>query len=64
MAILEERMSELLPPIIYQLGLGALGGFIVGFAVKKALKFLVGLATIFFLILVYLELIFYDRQGF
>jgi len=47
-------MNELLPPIIYQLGLGALGGFIVGFAVKKAIKILISLAMIFFLILIYL----------
>jgi uncharacterized membrane protein (Fun14 family) len=28
-------MSEVITPVVYQLGLGAVGGFIVGFALKK-----------------------------
>jgi len=28
-------MSEIITPVVYQLGLGAVGGFIVGFALKK-----------------------------
>lgn len=47
-------MSELIPPVIYQLGIGAIGGFIIGFAIKKTLKLLVIIAGIFLLILLYL----------
>ena len=47
-------MSELIPPVLYQLGVGAICGFIIGFAIKKALKLLILLAGIFLLILVYL----------
>ena len=31
-------MSEVLPPIAYQLGIGGLGGFFVGYIVKKVIK--------------------------
>ena len=31
-------MSEIIPPVVYQLGLDAVGGFIVGFALKKIAK--------------------------
>jgi uncharacterized membrane protein (Fun14 family) len=47
-------MNELLPPVLYQLGVGALGGFVIGFAVKKAMKLLIVLAGFFLLILIYL----------
>ena len=47
-------MSELIPPVLYQLGVGAICGFIIGFAIKKALKLLIFLAGIFLSILVYL----------
>ena len=32
-------MSEVLTPIITQLGIGGIGGFFVGYLIKKALKF-------------------------
>jgi uncharacterized membrane protein (Fun14 family) len=32
-------MSEILTPIIMQLGIGGIGGFFVGYLLKKALKF-------------------------
>jgi len=47
-------MSELIPPVLYQLGVGAICGFIIGFAIKKALKLLILLVGIFLSILVYL----------
>ncbi len=47
-------MSELIPPVIYQLGVGAICGFIIGFAIKKAIKLLMIIAGFFLLILVYL----------
>ncbi len=31
-------MSEVLPPIAYQLGIGGFGGFFVGYIVKKVVK--------------------------
>ena len=31
-------MSEILTPVVYQLGLGGIGGFIVGYAIKKIVK--------------------------
>ena len=31
-------MSEVLPPIAYQLGLGGFGGFFVGYILKKVIK--------------------------
>ena len=35
-------MSEVLTPVVYELGLGAVGGFVVGFALKKiAIIFLI-----------------------
>ncbi len=42
-------MSEVISPIVYQLGIGGIGGLIVGFAVKKIGKiiaFIVGLGLI------------------
>ena len=47
-------MSELIPPVIYQLGVGAICGFMIGFAIKKAMKLLMIIAGFFLLILVYL----------
>ena len=47
-------MSELIPPVIYQLGVGAICGFIIGFAIKKAIKLLMIIAGFFLLILIYL----------
>ena len=47
-------MSELLPPIIFQFGAGGIGGFIVGFAIKKISKLLAILAGIFIAFLLYL----------
>ena len=47
-------MSELIPPVIYQLGVGAIRGFIIGFDIKKAIKLLMIIAGFFLLILVYL----------
>jgi uncharacterized membrane protein (Fun14 family) len=47
-------MSEIITPVIYQLGLGAVGGFIVGFAIKKLAKLFIILLGIFIIILLYL----------
>ena len=47
-------MSEIISPVVYQLGLGAVGGFIVGFALKKLAKLFIMLLGIFIIILLYL----------
>ena len=39
---------------MYQLGVGVIGGLIVGFAIKKALKLLAVLIGFFILVLIYL----------
>jgi len=31
-------LSEVLTPVVYELGLGTVGGFVVGFALKKIAK--------------------------
>lgn len=49
-------MSDILPPIIYQLGLGGLGGFILGFALKKLSKLILFLIGLFIALLVYLNI--------
>jgi uncharacterized membrane protein (Fun14 family) len=47
-------MSEIITPIVYQLGLGAVGGFIVGFALKKIAKLFIVVLGIFIIALLYL----------
>jgi uncharacterized membrane protein (Fun14 family) len=47
-------MSEIVSPLVYQLGVGAVGGFIVGFAVKKISKLLLVLLGILIVVLLYL----------
>ena len=45
-------MSELVIPIVYQLGIGGIGGFFVGYAVKKIAKILAVILGIFLLSLI------------
>jgi uncharacterized membrane protein (Fun14 family) len=47
-------MSDILPSIGYQLGIGALGGFIAGYAVKKLSKLIVVIIGLFIIVLLYL----------
>ncbi len=47
-------MSEVLTPIAYQLGVGGVLGFFVGYAVKKLTKIVAVLAGILAFILIYL----------
>ncbi len=47
-------MSEIITPVVYQLGLGAIGGFVVGFALKKIAKIFIVIIGIFILALLYL----------
>lgn len=47
-------MSEVLSPVIFQLGVGGVGGFIVGYALKKLSKLLLVLFGLFVVALIYL----------
>lgn len=47
-------MGTILSPLVYQLGLGGIGGFVVGYALKKISKLLVVLIGLFIIFLLYL----------
>lgn len=47
-------MSEIVTPIIYQLGVGVVGGFIAGYALKKVTKIVAVVIGLFVLALIYL----------
>jgi uncharacterized membrane protein (Fun14 family) len=47
-------MSAVLPSVVYQLGVGGIGGFIVGYAIKKISKLTVVLIGLFIIFLLYL----------
>ncbi len=48
-------MSEIATPLVFQLGTGAVGGFVVGYAIKKVAKLIVVLIGIFLIALIYLS---------
>lgn len=48
------QMSEIITPVVYQLGLGAIGGFVLGFALKKIAKIFIVIVGLFILALLYL----------
>lgn len=47
-------MSELVAPLAYQFGLGGIGGFFIGYLVKKLTKIFAIIAAIFIVALLYL----------
>jgi len=47
-------MSAVLSSAVYQLGVGGIGGFIVGYAIKKISKLIVVLMGLFIIFLLYL----------
>ena len=47
-------MSELISPIVHQVGAGGILGFVVGHAIKKVSKMVVIVAGLFALVLIYL----------
>jgi len=47
-------MSEILSPLTYQLGIGGIGGFVVGYAFKKISKLIIVLIGLFIIALLYL----------
>ena len=50
-------MSEVLTPVLYQLGIGGIGGLIAGYAIKKLSKLIAVIVGIFILALIYLSYI-------
>ena len=48
-------MSEVISPLAFQLGVGGVGGFIVGYALKKLSKLVLFLTGVFLLALIYLS---------
>ncbi|MBQ04314.1 hypothetical protein CL673_06355 [Candidatus Bathyarchaeota archaeon] len=48
------ELSNLLTPLIGEFGIGGVGGFLVGFAIKKAAKIMALIIGLFFLSLQYL----------
>jgi uncharacterized membrane protein (Fun14 family) len=48
-------MSELVSPLVFQLGVGGIGGFIVGFTIKKISKLILFLVGLFIIALIYLS---------
>jgi uncharacterized membrane protein (Fun14 family) len=49
-------MSEIITPVVWQLGLGGVGGFVVGFALKKITKLFIVIIGLFVLALLYLSI--------
>lgn len=47
-------MSEILSPLGFQLGVGGIGGFIVGYAIKKISKLIIIVMGLFLIALLYL----------
>jgi uncharacterized membrane protein (Fun14 family) len=47
-------LSEIITPIVYQLGTGSIMGFFVGYAIKKLMKTLAVITGLFAFILIYL----------
>ena len=47
-------MSEIITPVVFQFGLGGIGGFVVGFALKKLSKLFLVLIGILVVVLLYL----------
>jgi len=48
-------MDGIVTPLVFQLGTGGIGGFVVGYAIKKIAKLIVVLIGIFLLALIYLS---------
>lgn len=48
-------MSEIVSPLIYQLGIGGIGGFIVGYAIKKIGKIIAVIIGLILIFLIYLS---------
>jgi uncharacterized membrane protein (Fun14 family) len=49
------QMSEVISPLVFQLGVGGIGGFVIGYALKKLSKLIIILIGLFVLVLIYLS---------
>jgi uncharacterized membrane protein (Fun14 family) len=49
-----QKIMSAITPLVYQLGLGGIGGFIAGYALKKMMKLAAVIVGLFVLALVYL----------
>jgi len=47
-------MSEIVAPIVYQLGIGGVAGFVAGYAIKKITKLILIVIGFFVMVLIYL----------
>jgi uncharacterized membrane protein (Fun14 family) len=47
-------VSEVISPLVFQLGVGGIGGFVVGYALKRLSKLILILIGLFILALIYL----------
>ena len=58
-------VSEAFAPILFQLGIGGIGGFFIGYAIKKAVKvaLILGMVVFFLMFLVYTNVIGIDYGG-
>jgi len=50
----KDLMSDIVSPLVYQLGVGGVGGFLVGYTIKKVSKLIVVLIGLFIVLLLYL----------
>jgi len=58
-------VSEAFAPILFQLGIGGIGGFFIGYAIRKAVKvaLILGMVVFFLMFLVYTNVIGIDYGG-
>ena len=58
-------MSEAFAPILFQLGIGGIGGFFIGYAIKKVVKvaLILGMVVFSIIFLVYTNVIDIDYSG-
>ena len=47
-------MSEFLTPVVYQMGIGGVGGFLVGYTIKKITRLIAIILGFFIIVLIYL----------
>ena len=47
-------MSEFLTPVVYQMGIGGIGGFLVGYTIKKITRLIAIILGFFIIVLIYL----------
>ena len=48
-------MSEIVPPLLLQFGVGGIGGFLVGYAIKKIIKIIAIILGLFSSAIIYLS---------